>query len=110
MMSERLQQLFQFLEQVPDDSFTLYSIAYEYLNQGDVERALEYFTRLRNIDPGYVGLYYHLGKTYEQLDDFEEALDVYEAGLKVAQKQHDLHAFQELQRARQQALDELEEW
>ena len=109
-MSERLQQLFQFLEQVPNDSFTLYSIAYEYLNQGDVDQALEYFTRLRQVDPAYVGLYYHLGKAYERLEDFEEALKVYEAGLKVAQKQHDLHAFQELQRAKQQAMDEMEDW
>lgn len=110
MMSQRLQQLFQFLEQVPDDSFTLYSIAYEYLNQGDVDHAMEYFIRLRDVDPDYVGLYYHLGKTYERVEDFKAALEVYDEGLKIAQKQHDLHAFQELQRARQQALDELEEW
>jgi predicted Zn-dependent protease len=110
MKSERLQQLFQFLKQAPNDSFTLYSIAYEYLNEGDVAQALEYFTQLRMKDPEYVGLYYHLGKAYEQIGEAEEAFSAYDDGLRIAQRQHDLHAFQELQRAKQQALDEMEDW
>lgn len=110
MKSDRLQQLFQFLEQAPDDAFTLYSIAYEYLQQGKLEQAMDYFTRLRIADPDYVGLYYHLGKTYEQMDRYDRALEVYEDGIAVAKQQHDLHAYQELQRAKQQAMDELEGW
>ena len=109
-MTERLNQLLKFLEQAPEDSFTRYSIAYEYLTAGDLSQALEYFQDLRQRDPDYVGLYYHLGKTYERMEAYETALEVYDAGLAVARAQGDRHAEGELMRARQQAQDELEEW
>lgn len=106
MNPARLQQLFQFLEKAPDDSFTLYSIAYEYLQLGELNKAVEYFQKLRDIDPKYIGLYYHLGKTLLLLDQAEEAKQTYQSGIQLAQEQGDKHAEGELQRALQQQLDE----
>ena len=106
MNPARLQQLFQFLEKAPDDSFTLYSIAYEYLQLGELNKSVEYFQKLRSNDPNYIGLYYHLGKTLLLLDQAEEAKETYQTGIKLSQEQGDKHAEGELQRALQQQLDE----
>ena len=106
MNPARLQQLFDFLEKAPDDSFTLYSIAYEYLQLGELNQAVEYFRKLRSIDPGYIGLYYHLGKTLLLLDQPEEGKEIYRMGITLCQEKGDKHAEGELQRALQQQLDE----
>jgi tetratricopeptide (TPR) repeat protein len=103
MASERLKQLLAFLEAAPEDPFSLYSVAYEYQQLGDLPKARSYFERLRKLHPTYVGTYYHLGKTLEQLEGKTAALPVYEQGMQIARQQSDMHAFGELQRALQSA-------
>ena len=71
-----LERLFSFLETAPNDSFTLYSIAYEYKKLQNYKEARQYFSRLKENDPAYVGLYYHLGGVLEQLDQPEAAMQV----------------------------------
>lgn len=107
---DRLTQLLDFLSKSPEDSFNLYSVAYEYLQRGAYEEAEKYFLRLKELHPDYVGLYYHLGKIYVQKSNFEKALKVFEEGKKQAQKARDRHAEGELDRAIQQVRDELEDW
>ena len=60
-----------------DDSFALFALAKEYEKHGDLDQALAYYRRLRQSNPGYVGLYYHLGKLYERLNLPAEALEAY---------------------------------
>ncbi|TAE49587.1 MAG: tetratricopeptide repeat protein [Bacteroidetes bacterium] len=107
-MTERLSHLFHFLEASPTDSFTLYSIAYEYMNQGKYQEALSYFERLKSVDPAYVGLYYHLGHTLIYLGKPSDAMIVFREGIEVARQKRDFHAQGELQRALTQAEDEAE--
>ena len=94
----------------PEALFTRYSIAYEFLRQGDLVEAEKHFNILKENDPDYVGLYYHLGKLHVMQESYDRAVTIYEEGLKVAEKVGDTHAHSELVRARQQAQDELEEW
>lgn len=98
-MPDRLEQLQQFYEEDPDDAFTRFALAKEYLKQGETQRALSFLEDLVRDDPEYVGTYYHLGKLYEQLDRVEEAISTYEDGIEMAQKQRDHHARSELQDA-----------
>jgi len=98
-MNDRLTQLLKFLEESPGDSFILYSIAHEYQIQGDLAQALKYFSQLQELDPDYVGSYYHLGKVYHQLDNPEKAREIYEKGIVIANKQGDAHSASELSRA-----------
>ncbi|MEM7657865.1 MAG: tetratricopeptide repeat protein [Bacteroidota bacterium] len=105
-MTDRLHQLLHFLEKSPEDSFSLYSVAFEYVQLGQISQGLEYFLRLRQLHPDYVGLYYHLGKTYERLDQTEEAIEAYQAGIEVARSQKAQRPLSELQRALQQVEDE----
>jgi Tfp pilus assembly protein PilF len=99
MTAQRLAMLLQFYEQEPDDAFTLFALATEYLKQGDTDRALAFFERLVAADPAYVGTYYHLGKLYQRLGCPDDAERTYRQGIDVAQQQRDFHARAELQQA-----------
>ncbi|MGV3763307.1 tetratricopeptide repeat protein [Parapedobacter sp.] len=98
-MSNRLQQLIDFLAESPGDAFLTYALATEYLKLGHTEEALRHYEALVNDHPGYVGTYYHLGKLYEALGRKMEALTTYENGMQAARNQRDRHALSELQGA-----------
>lgn len=98
-MTERLKQLFQFLEETPGDPFLLYAIASEYVKIGDEQEALSRFVQLTASHPGYVGTYYHLGKLHESMGQPAEAIQVYEHGMDIAKNKRDRHALSELQAA-----------
>lgn len=93
----RLQKLFDFLENEPNDPFLKYAIATEYLSQNNLDIALTYFDNLMTQHPDYVGTYYHAGKLYERLDRKSEALVIYQKGMKIAKNAGDNHAYSELQ-------------
>ncbi len=107
-MSKRLPLLQQLLDSSPNDSFALFAIAKEYEGMGDLQQALDFYQRLQTTNPGYVGLYYHLGKLYEKLEQQPEALVAYRLGMEVAQKAGDRHSWGELNEARME-LDDSDE-
>jgi tetratricopeptide (TPR) repeat protein len=76
-MSDRLELLKSMLEKSPKDSFLLFAIAKEYEGLGENKAALDFFLNLKESQPDYVGLYYHLGKLYEKNDEIETAFFTY---------------------------------
>ncbi len=98
-MTERLKQLFEFLNESPNDPFLLYAIASEYAKAGDTTEALSRYAQLTVSHPDYVGTYYHLGKLHEALGQSDEAINVYERGMEIAKSKRDRHALSELQGA-----------
>lgn len=105
-MNHRLTQLLKHLGSSPNDTFTLYSIAYEYHKSGDFELALDYYLKLLSVDPNYIGCYYHLGKVYEELEESIKAKSTYEKGISIAKQHNDTHAANELNRALENLLYE----
>ncbi len=104
MTSNRVQQLREFLKQDPDDEFTNFALALEYLKTDQLQEALELFLKLKNHNPEYVGVYYHLGKLYEKLNRFDDAVQTYQNGIGIATRLREHHTSNELQ----QALQELQ--
>lgn len=100
---DRLEALLGFLDEDPDDTFTRFALAQEYLKRGDVDEARAYFEGLVDRDPGYVGTYYHLGKLYESSGRKADAISTYEAGIEIARGRKEFHALSELQSALRQA-------
>ena len=98
MKNKRLLQLFHFLEEDPNDPFTIYAIATEY-KQIDSLKALEYYEKLLNDHKNYVGTYYHAAALYGDLGMDKKARETYEKGMEVAKEQNDQHAFRELKSA-----------
>jgi len=97
MQISRLEKLLEFIKNEPEDEFLKYALATEYLRLNDTAKALEYYEDLVNNHPGYVGTYYHLGKLYEALNRKEDAINIYQTGMKTAKEKRDNHAFSELQ-------------
>ena len=102
----RLNQLFTFLESQPNEPFIIFAIAKEYEGNNDNFKALEYYTRLQETTPQYVGLYYHLGKLYERLGEPDQALTTYKKGMIVAKQEKDMHAYNELAGAKMNLSDD----
>jgi tetratricopeptide (TPR) repeat protein len=99
-MSDRIDQLIAFLTEDPGDSFIRYALAQEYQKRGQMYQARDAYLQLKESDPDYVGLYYHLGKLYEELGEKETAIETYESGIQVAKRLADFHALSELNTAK----------
>ena len=93
---ERLERLLGFHQESPNDTFILFALAKEYEKMNDLQKALQLFSRLLNVDSNYIGAYYHLGKLYEQLGQPRKAFFTYKKGMQVAQALNDQHALSEL--------------
>jgi tetratricopeptide (TPR) repeat protein len=99
MATDRLAELFKFLEEDPNDPFLYYAVATEYVRQANDAKALEYYQIVRSRFPNYVGTYYHLGKLLERTGKREEAVDVYREGINAANDARDRNALRELKEA-----------
>lgn len=99
-----MQKLVGFLKENPQDSFSRFALALEQLKAGDVNRAREHFEFIQRNDPGYVGVYYHLGKLYQNTGNPEKAIKTFTSGISVARNAQNHHAANELE----QALQEIE--
>jgi tetratricopeptide (TPR) repeat protein len=105
-MSDRLKLLENMLIDSPNDSFLLFAYAKEHEKLGDDTLALHTYKKLKNINPEYVGLYYHFGKLLEKNEQFEEAIAIFDAGISVAKKQNNQHAWSELAGARMNLVED----
>lgn len=104
-MEERLQQLTQFYTDDPDDPFNVYALALEYLKH-DTGKAKDLFDELLNRHKDYIPTYYHAAKLYQDIDDKDKAIAIYEKGLEVSKRMNDLKAWRELNSAYQELIFE----
>jgi Tfp pilus assembly protein PilF len=96
---DRVSQLQQFLSVTPDDSFLRHALALEYMKSGDDAAARRCFEGLLEKDPQYVGSYYHLAKLLERTGLEQEAAQVYQRGMRVAEAAGERRALGELRSA-----------
>lgn len=104
MISNRLEMLLGMWNEAKPDSFVLFALAKEYEAHGNQEEAIFHYEKLKNIDPEYVGLYYHLAAIYAEEGQSEKALTTYDKGIEIATRLGDFHAKSELMNARQNFL------
>jgi len=102
---ERIELLKSFLEEDPNDNFSLYALSLEYVKLNNVNDAIATLEQLQKLNPDYLAAYYQLGKLFELQKNFDKASLVFNRGLEIARKQKDLKTYNELQ----SALDMLEE-
>ncbi len=95
----RIDALKGFLEENPNDSFSRYALAMEYIKLGNPDRGISEFNTVVERDPAYVATYYQLGKAYEREGRAEEALQTYKSGIEVAIEAGDGHTRDELREA-----------
>ncbi len=103
-LQTRLEKLNALLAVQPEDCFLLHAKGLELLKLERKHDALASFQDVIRIDEKYVGTYYHLARTYELLQKFDEAIETYKKGIIIATKVGDMHARNELM----MALEEIE--
>jgi Tfp pilus assembly protein PilF len=96
---DRIAKLKEYLEKQPTDSFLQHALALEYIKLGNEADARTLFENILAHEPAYIGSYYHLGKLLERQGLNDEAMAIYETGMRVAKAAGDNHAYNELQGA-----------
>jgi lipoprotein NlpI len=108
MNNTLLQNLLTFYHDEPDDPFNVYALALEYLKH-DTAKATAFFNILLEKHPDYLPTYYHAGSLFAEQENVEKAKEVYMNGMALALNQKNIKTHQELQRAYNSFLDELED-
>jgi Tfp pilus assembly protein PilF len=88
-----------FLNDNPNDSFSRYALALEYVKLGRNDDAVQEFETVRKNDPDYVATYYQLGQLYQKLGQRHEAEKTLRTGITIAAKRGDAHTQSELEAA-----------
>ncbi len=98
-MNTRLEQLEMLARKDPGDPFIQYAIALEYVSSNRLEKAAGILDELMESSPDYSAGYHQAGRVYEQLDRIEEARQIYERGIVVAERQGDTKDLDEMREA-----------
>lgn len=96
MGNTRLDTLKSMVEQKPEDAFSRYGLAMEYVRSGDLESAVAEFGTLLEHNPNYAAGYFHGGQALEKLGRIEEARAIYRRGIEVTSATGDGHTRSEL--------------
>ena len=99
MPANHIEELKKYLEEDPDDSFTMYALALELVKIESYAEARTVFSGLLEKHPGYLPAYYHFGKLLEKNNNPAEANDMYLKGIDLAQKKNDLKTMNEIKEA-----------
>ena len=86
----------EILSQNPDDAFARYGLAMEYSNSGEVERALDEFTKLLSTHPDYTAGYFMAAQTLSKANRAEEAKKMLVDGISSARRTGNTHAQSEM--------------
>lgn len=93
----RREKLEAMLAQNPNDAFTLYGLALEYVNAGDFPTAEPYFRRLLAANPDYVPGYQMYAQNLAQQDRPEDAKALLAQGIQAAIRAGNQHARSEME-------------
>jgi Tfp pilus assembly protein PilF len=95
----RIEILKGFLKENPNDSFSRYALALEYVKLGQNEDAVREFETVKTKDPDYVATYFQLGQLYQKLGQTHDAEKTLRTGITVAAKLGDEHTRSEIEGA-----------
>ena len=85
------------LAQDPNNAFARYGLAMEYSNSGELNRALEEFSKLLSANPDYTAGYFMAAQTLVKSGRSQDAKNMLADGIACAQRKRDAHAESEMQ-------------
>ena len=95
----KIKQLAVNVQKNPKDSFSKFALALELMKRNEVSKSRVLFESILKQDPDYLGVYYHLGRLYEILDQKNQALSLYRKGVELARRQNNQRTETELKDA-----------
>lgn len=99
MSDKRLLYLEKVTREGTTDPFPWYGLALEYRNRKRFDEALQTFTALRTMDPGYVPMYLMCGQMLADMGRPDDAREWLAFGVAQAKAKGDGHALSELEGA-----------
>lgn len=93
----RREKLQEFAEQNPNDSFSRYALALEFLKEEDFVSADKHFRHIIQTTPGYVPVYLMYAQMLVKQHRTVEAKSVLTAGIDVATRAQNAHARSEME-------------
>ncbi len=93
---KRIDEVIAQLKENPSDSFLNYALGLEYLKINNLQKSISIFENLIHLHPNYLATYYQLGKCYELINDFHNAIRVYKNGMMLAAENGDFKTKGEL--------------
>lgn len=104
---QRIEKLKEILGKDPNDSFSRYALALEYMGMSDLQTAIDELQTVVHHDPKYIPAYHQLGQIFGRLNRTQEAKNIYRKGIDIAQQAGDDKEAKEMR----EELEELEdEW
>lgn len=97
--NDRISNFKIYIAQTPDDPFPRYGLAMEYRSMGQIEKAQIVFDELVERFPDYVATYLMAGSNLAELGRTDEALVMFERGVRMSTRKGDMHTKNELQAA-----------
>lgn len=101
MVTNRIELLKSYIDEDPEDVFSVYALALEYSAIESNREALTLMENLQKNHPDYLPTYYQFGKLLEKTGNFTKAIEIYNLGEQIATRQNDLKTRSELQAARE---------
>ncbi len=89
-------QLEKLLTLDPSDPFVHYGLAQEQAKAGEIDQALESYTKVIELDPSYCYAYFFKGQLLHGKGNGSEAVQVLETGIEAAKQANDAKAISEL--------------
>jgi Tfp pilus assembly protein PilF len=97
--SLRKESLLTMLEKEPQDVFLNYALAMEFLSEHNFSAAESQLQKTLSIEPDYLPCFYQLGQVHEKLNQDVLAIEFYNKGIELANKQGNKKALGELNEA-----------
>ncbi len=95
----RLEQIKEFVELDPSDTFSRYALGMEYMGISEFSEAVVQFAEVIKLDSSYSAAYFQAALASEQLKQMEDAKNYLVRGIAEAEKKRDWHARDEMKAA-----------
>ena len=92
----RLEQFKEFVEMDPDDTFSRYALALEYMGVEQFDDAVSHFREVLKLDPTYSAAYFQAAIASRKSDSNDQAIDFLTRGIEAAEKKGDWHTRDEM--------------
>src|SRR5208337_1684953 len=93
---DRIAALSEILAENPNDEFARYGLAMEYSKSGEVDRAMEEFSKLLTANPDYTPGYFMAAQTLAAAGRTDEAKKMLVEGIASARRTGNTHAQSEM--------------
>ena len=96
MNNDQIKQLENLVEQNPENALMHYTLGIEYLRQGENQKGVSVLKKTISLEPEYSAAYRELGKALLNSDMKQEAMEVFNKGIAVAEERGDIQTAREM--------------